>query len=145
MSKQGDVETRKLACQLTQDERESKTQELVRLEQEEAAKKAEKKATVSGLNAGLKLVRADIEARVKELAEGEEVREVEVETVFDYEAKRVDYKRRDTGAVISSRDMDSFDLQQDLPSEDLLPPPAKPKPRKPRRKHGELSDVPDAT
>ncbi len=144
MGKQGEVDVQKLSCKLTPEERERKTQELVHLEQDEAAQKAAKKAKVAEMNAGLKLVRADIEERVKELSEGAEVREVEVEAVYDYEAKRVDYKRRDTGETIQSREMDSFDLQEKLPGHEgsVLPPPAKPKPRKPRKKHGELSDVP---
>jgi hypothetical protein len=143
--KHGEVETRKLDCKLTQSEREAKTQELVRLEQDEAGRKADKKTTVAELNAQLKRVRAQIDQVVKELDEGAEVREVEVEAVFDYEAKRVDCLRRDTGAVVSSRDMDAYDLQEQLPGheKDVLPPPAKPQKRT-RRKRGELSDVPEA-
>lgn len=139
-----EVETEKLACKLTPEDRERKSADLVRLELEESAKKAEKKALVSGVNSELKLLRADIDKLAKELSEGEEIREVPVETVFDYEAKRVDYKRRDTGQVISSRDMDSHDLQGTLPSEDLLPPPSQPQKRSRKKKHGELNDAPDA-
>ena len=144
MNKPTEVVVQNLACKLTPGERESKTAELVRLEQDEAAQKAAKKNKVAEMNAGLKLVRADIEARVKELADGEETREVEVETRFDYDAKRVRYVRRDTGDEIDSREMDSYDLQENLPDPDLHPPPQKPKPRKPRKKHGQLTDV-DAT
>jgi hypothetical protein len=140
--KHGEVETRKLDCKLTQSEREAKTQELVRLERDEAGRKADKKTTVAELNAQLKQVRAQIDQVVKELDEGAEVREVEVEAAFDYEAKRVDYLRRDTGAVVSSRDMDAYDLQQTIP-EDVLPPPSKPQKRT-KKKHGELQDVDDA-
>ena len=145
--KHGETETRKLACKLTQSEREAKTQELVRLEQDEALKKAAKKASVAEMNAGLKLVRAEIEERVKELAEGEETREVEVKAVFDYEAKRVDTVRLDTNQVVSSRDMDAYDLQEQLPGheQDVLPPPSVPQKRRKSRKHGQLSDVPDQT
>jgi hypothetical protein len=139
-----EVETQKLACALTPEDRERKSADLVRLELEESAKKAEKKALVAGVNSELKLLRADIDKLAKELHEGEEVREVEVEAVFDYEAKRVEYKRRDTGVVIDSREMDAFDLQESLPSEDLLPPPSKPQKRT-RKKRGELTDVPDAS
>jgi hypothetical protein len=140
--KHGEVETRKLDCKLTQSEREAKTQELVRLERDEAGRKADKKTTVAELNAQLKQVRAQIDQVVKELDEGAEVREVEVEAAFDYEAKRVDHLRRDTGAVVSSRDMDAYDLQQTIP-EDVLPPPSKPQKRT-KKKHGELQDVDDA-
>jgi hypothetical protein len=143
--KHGEVETRKLDCKLTQSEREAKTQELVRLEQDRSTKEAAKKASVAEMNASLKQVRAEIDARVKELDEGAEVREVEVEAVYDYEAKRVDYLRRDTGAVVSSRDMDAYDLQEQLPGheKDVLPPPAKPQKRSRKKKHGELNDLPD--
>jgi hypothetical protein len=143
--KHGETELRKLDCKLTQSEREAKTAELVRLEQERSKAEAEKKAKVAEMNASLKQVRAQIDERVKELDEGAEVREVEVEAVFDYEAKRVDYLRRDTGAVVSSRDMDAYDLQELLPGheEDVLPPPQQPQKRT-RRKRGELSDVPEA-
>jgi hypothetical protein len=139
--KHGETELRKLDCKLTQSEREAKTQELVRLEQDRSTKEAAKKASVAEMNASLKQVRAEIDARVKELDEGAEVREVEVEAVFDYEAKRVDCLRRDTGATVSSRDMDAYEL---LPGheEDVLPPPQQPQKRT-RRKRGELSDVPD--
>lgn len=143
MSKEGDIDVQKLACKLTQDERELKTQELVRLEQAESKQKAAKKAAVAVMNGDLKQARASIDEIVKQLDEGTEVREVEVEAVFDYEAKRVEYRRRDTGETISTREMDAFDLQQTLPSEDLLPPPSKPQKRKPRKKHGELQDIPD--
>lgn len=141
--KHGEVETRKLDCQLTDSERHAKTVELVRLEQDESKQKAAKKAAVSGMNADLKAVRASIDEIVKQLDEGAEVREVEVEAVYDYEAKRVDYVRRDTGATVSSRDMDQFDLQELLPGHDgdALPPPAQPQKRARKRKHGELTDL----
>jgi len=146
VSKEGEIETQKLACKLTPSERELKTQELVRLENKRKAQEADKKAKVAEMNAQLKQVRAQIDERVKELDEGAEVREVEVESIYDYEAKRVDTKRRDTGEVISSREMDSFDLQEKLPGheQDVLPPPSKPQKRT-RKKRGELTDVPDAT
>jgi Asp-tRNA(Asn)/Glu-tRNA(Gln) amidotransferase A subunit family amidase len=143
--KHGEVETRKLDCQLSPSERDAKTADLVRLEQAESKQKAAKKEAVSEMNAQLKQVRAQIDQVVKELDEGAEVREVEVEAVFDYEAKRVDYLRRDTGAVVSSRDMDSYDLQEQLPGheQDVLPPPSKPQKRSRKKKHGELNDLPD--
>lgn len=148
MSKDEDaIETQKLPCKLSQSEREAKTADLVRLEQERSAQEAAKKAKVAEMNALLKQTRAQIDERVKELDEGAEVREVPVRADYDYEAKRVSYVRTDTDETISSREMDSFDLQERLPGheQDVLPPPAKPKPRKPRKKHGELSDVPDQT
>jgi hypothetical protein len=144
MSKEDTIDKQKLLCKLTDGEREQKTAELVRLEQEEAQQKAAKKASVSEMNAQLTQVRADIDQHVKELAEGAELREVEVEAKYLYDVKRVEYRRRDTGEVISSREMDSYDLQEDLPGEDLLPPPSKPQKRT-RKKRGELTDVPDQT
>jgi hypothetical protein len=142
--KEGEIETQKLPCKLTQGERELKTQELVRLEQDERAKKDTKKAAVAVMNGDLKQVRADIDERVKELHEGTELRDVEVEQVYHYDKSKVDSVRRDTGEVISSREMDSYDRQETLPGdEDLLPPPKKPQKRN-RKKRGELTDVPDS-
>ena len=145
MGKEGDVDVQKLPCQLTADERELKTQELVRLEQDEAKQKAAKKAAVAVMNGDLKSVRAQIEERVKELAEGTEVREVQVKAVYRYQEKQVDYVRVDTGAVVQSRPMDAYDLQEELPGADPLPPPSQPQKRTRKKKHGELNDVPDQT
>jgi hypothetical protein len=113
--------------------------ELVRLEQDEQAAKLAKKESVAEMNAGLKQTRASIDKLVKELDEGAEVREVEVETRYDYAAKAVEYVRCDTQEIIASREMDSFDLQESLP-EDVLPPPQRPQKRQ-RRKHGTLTDA----
>lgn len=139
--KEEPVDVQRLPCKLSQSEREAKTAELVRLEMERSTQEAAKKAKVAELNAQLKQTRAQIDERVKELDEGTEVREVPVRADYDYEAKRVAYVRTDTDAEISSRDMDAYDLQETLPSEDLLPPPAKPQ-RRTKRKPGELSDAP---
>lgn len=143
MSKDEVIDTQKLPCKLTQSERESKTAELVRLEQDESKRKAAKKAAVAVMNGDLKQVRASIDQIVKELDEGLEVREVQVRADYDYEAKRVSHVRTDTEEVISSREMDSFDLQENLPSEDLLPPPKQTQKRARKKKHGELNDIPD--
>lgn len=143
--KEGDIETQKLPCKLTAEDRERKTEELVRLEQDEASQKAAKKASVAGMNSALKQVRAQIEERVKELADGAEVREVQVKAVYRYQEKQVDYVRVDTGAVVQSRPMDAYDLQEELPGADPLPPPSQPQKRGRKRKHGELNDVPDQT
>lgn len=141
---EGEITTERLPCKLTAEERELKTQELVRLEQDEHAKKAAKKAAVAVMNGELKQVRADIDERVKELHEGAELRDVEVEQVYHFDRGTVDSVRRDTGEVISTRDMDAYDRQETLPGdEDLLPPPKKPQRRR-RKKHGELQDAPDA-
>jgi hypothetical protein len=124
------TEMQKLPCKLTADDITRKTQELVQLEQSEALQKAGKKAKVSELNAQLKQVRADIEQRVKELSDGTEMREVEVEAQFDNATKKVRYVRLDTNEEVSARDMDAFDLQENFAYEgDALPPPAKPQPR----------------
>lgn len=140
-----ELDTQRLPCKLTAPEREAKTAELVRLEQDRSAQEAAKKAKVAEMNAQLKQVRAQIDERVKELDEGAEVREVQVRADYDYEAKRVSYVRTDTDEVISSREMDQFDLQERLPVDgDLLPPPPKPQKRQRKKKHGELTDVDDA-
>lgn len=144
MSKEGEIETQKLPCKLTASEREAKTAELVRLEQERSAQEADKKAKVAEMNAQLKQTRAQIDERVKELDEGTELRDVEVEAVYKYGENRVDYVRRDTGDVVQSREMDAFDRQESLPDPDLHPPPSKPQRRTRKKKHGELSDVPEA-
>lgn len=143
MSKEGEIDVQKLPCRLTASEREAKTAELVRLEQERSAQEAAKKAKVAEMNAQLKQTRAQIDERVKELDEGTELREVPVRADYDYEAKRVSYVRTDTDEEISSREMDSYDLEQKLPFDDL-PPPARPQKRTRKTKHGELRDVGDA-
>lgn len=143
MSKEGEIETQKLPCKLSPSEREAKNADLVRLEQERSTQEAEKKAWVSKKNAQLKQTRAQIDQTVKELHEGTELRDVEVETVYRFGENRVDYVRRDTQGVVSSRDMDAYDRQESLPDPEMLPPPAKPQKRT-RRKRGELVDVPDS-
>lgn len=141
MSKdEGEIETRKLPCQLTASEITGKTADLVRLEQDEAKKKLEKKEYVAEMNAQLKQMRADINGIVKELDEGAEIRDVEVETRYDYAASVVEYVRRDTQEVVSSREIDAFDRQETL-DEDVLPAPKRPQKRSPRRKHGTLTSV----
>lgn len=141
--KEGEIETQKLPCKLSPSEREAKNESLVRLEQERTAQEAEKKAWVSEKNAALKQTRAAIDQTVKELHEGAELRDVEVEQVYHYDNGKVDSVRRDTDEVISSREMDAFDRQETLPGDDdLLPPPKRPQKRT-RKKHGQLSDVPD--
>lgn len=123
--KENHREQQKLPCKLSQSDIDRKTEELVRLEQEEAAKKAEKKATVAERNAQLKQTRASIDQRVKELSDGSELRDVDVEVRFDFKAKVVRYVRLDTGEEVQRRDMDSFDLQENMHYEgDLLPPPS---------------------
>lgn len=137
-----DVDVQKLPCSLTADDRERKLRELVRLEQEEKQQKEAKKASVTEMNAALKLVRGDIDTIVKELHEGAETREVPVKAVFRYQEKLVDYVRTDTNEVIDSRPMDNQDLQETLPGADPLPPPSKPQKRK-KKPHGQLNDIPD--
>lgn len=145
MSKESDeIETQKLPCELTASEREAKNAELVRLELQESHQKADKKAKVAVMNGELKQTRASIDQLAKELSEGTELRDVEVEAVYKYGENRVDYVRRDTGDVVQSREMDAFDRQESLPDPDLHPPPSKPQRRTRKKKHGELSDVPEA-
>lgn len=123
-------EMQKLPCKLTSSDRDRKTSELVRLEQEEAKKKVEKKLATAKVNAELKETRAAIEQNVRELSEGTELREVEVEARYDTTIKRVIYVRLDTNEEVEARDMDAFDLQDNFAFEgDVLPPPANPQPR----------------
>lgn len=144
MSTEGAIETQRLPCKLSASEREAKNEALVRLEQERSTQEAEKKAWVSEKNAQLKQTRAQIDQTVKELHEGVELRDVEVETVYRFGENKVEYVRRDTSDVVSSREMDAFDRQENLPDPDMLPPPQKPKPRRRKKGHGELHDVPDS-
>lgn len=130
MGRQNHVEDQDLPCPLSQEDRERKGRELVTLETTEAKKKIERKANISRMTADLKTVRIDIDKIVKELDSGTELRKVKVETRFDFDTKKVEYVRLDTEAVIQTRDMDSFDLQENLAYEgDALPPPTKPQPR----------------
>lgn len=140
---EGEIEIQRLPCKLSPSERDAKDAELVRLTLHEARQKEDKKAKVSEMNAQLKQTRSSIEQTAKELDEGVELRDVEVELVYDYGVKKVFSKRRDTDETLHERDMESADLQETLPDEDFLPPPEKPKPRRRSKKHGQLTDVPD--
>jgi hypothetical protein len=130
MGNKNHVEDQELPCPLSQEDRERKGRELVALETQEAKKKLEKKAQTSRMTADLKTVRIDIDKIVKELDSGTELRKVKVETRFDFDASKVEYVRLDTEQVIQTRDMDSFDRQENLAYEgDALPPPKKPQPK----------------
>jgi hypothetical protein len=144
MRDEDNVLTRELTCKLSTEERDNKSAELVRLELDEAQKKADKKAEVAVMNGDLKLIRSRIDKLCKELNEGEETREVPVKAVFRYQERKVDYVRTDTNEVVSSRDMDNYDLEQALPFGDGVDLPAPKKPQKRKRKHGELTDAGDA-
>lgn len=146
MARKRETEMQELPCKLTADELNDETQKLVQAEQELARLKAEKKAKVAELNAQLKQTDAEIAERVKVLSTGERKRIVEVEKRYRFEDDCVDWVRLDTNEVVQTLPMDAFDRQEalELDGQDQeLPPPAVTKPRKPRKKRGELSDVPD--
>lgn len=130
MTRKNHVEDQELPCPLSQEDRERKTRELVALETDEGRKKVEKKTVTTRMTAELKARRIDIDKIVKELDEGTELRKVKVETRFDFGSKVVEYVRLDTEQVVQRRDMDSFDLQENLAYEgDALPPPKNAQPR----------------
>jgi hypothetical protein len=143
-------EMQQLPCKLTAADLENKMHNLVRLEQEESKQKAVKKAEVAAKNAELKLLRSSIDEIVKQLDEGTEMREVEVEARFDYTTHRVTYVRLDTHEEVEARDMDNFELQENIHFEgDLLPPPAHPMPKRGRKKKSDeafepTGDAPEA-
>lgn len=140
------TEMQELPCVMTPDELSAESQRLVQDEQELAKQEAEKKASVAGFNASLKLTKQSIQERVKTLSTGKEMRQVEVEKRFRYQDDAVDWVRLDTNEVVQTLPMDAFDRQESLEldgaNDEPLPPPSKPQKRN-RKKRGVLTEVPD--
>jgi len=109
-----EIRTEKLPVDLTKEELASFATDL-----------AEKSKTIDEIKAEKKIVMKGYKDRLDELEEirrvlytaidtGLEHREVEVEIHFDYENKRVEHYRSDTGVMIRERPMSADELQEKL-------------------------------
>lgn len=103
-----------LPVPLTPAEVAAKSRELARLVQDKNAKEEERTQAAQQFSADIK----DMVKRQNELARqidnGQEWRDIDVEEVKNYETKTVDIVRKDTNEIVSSRGMTPEERQETL-------------------------------
>lgn len=139
MTKKKHTEFRDLPVKLTADELVGVARSLVETVGEIQQLEEQKKVATSDLNSRLKQYRKNERELAEKHRKGEEVRSVEVEAVYDYDAGIVRYMRTDVTPheQVDYRPMDEFDRQEALELEDG-PVAGKPKAKRQRRRKGEL-------